>query len=195
MLFLLWYLHPASCAMTVVSQEFPSHIPIRVLFKAEDSPKCFLFIMWRDTEVWDQARERRIKEISPQAGFTLTWTFFSSSFSLFWFVCLLRVGLSSFEIHRRSVPELWQRKLTIVHCGLKLQVKCIKLSPTREISCKATEEYLSMLIHLRWCVQTLHLSRHFLTSEFWTACFARGSYSSCEEYGFFSFLSVCIPYG
>lgn len=183
--------------MTVVSQEFPSHSPIRVLFKAEDSPKCFLFIMWRDAEVWDQVRERRIKEISPRADFILTWAFFFFSFSLFFclFVCLLRVGFSSFEIHRRFATELWERKLINVCCGLNLQVKCIKLSPRRQISCEATEEYLSMLIHLRWCAQTLHLSRHFLTSEFWTACFARGSYSSCEEYGFFWFLSVCIPYG
>lgn len=134
-------------------------------------------------------------EHEQKAKMHVAFFFFSSSFSLFLFVCLLRVGLSSFEIHRRSAPELWQRKLTNVHCGLKLQVKCIKLSPRREISCKATEEYLSMLIHLRWCVQTLHISRHFLTSEFWTACFARGSYSSCEEYGVFWFLSVCIPYG
>lgn len=55
--------------------------------------------------------------------------------------------------------------------------------------------FLSMLMYPRWWVQTLHFSRHFFTSEFWRVCFARGSYSSREEYSFFWFLSVCIPYG
>lgn len=49
-------------------------------------------------------------------------------------------------------------------------------------------------MYLRWCVQTLRLSGYFLTSKFWTACLARGSYASHEKYGFFWFLSVCIPH-
>lgn len=67
--------------MTVMSQKFPSHSPIRFFFKAEDSPMLLLFIAWHDTEVRDQARDRRIKEISPRADFSFKLSFFLFSFA------------------------------------------------------------------------------------------------------------------
>lgn len=47
-LFLLWYLHPASFEMTLVSQEFPFHSPIRFFFKAQASPIHLLSTVWND---------------------------------------------------------------------------------------------------------------------------------------------------
>lgn len=77
-LFLLWYLHPASFEMTAASQEFPFHSPIRFSFKAQDSPIHSVSIVWNDSEVWVQLKERSIKEIPPwgEFSFVLTWANF-----------------------------------------------------------------------------------------------------------------------
>lgn len=71
-------------------------------------------------------------------------------------------------------------------------MKWIKSSPRTQTSCKAIEEFLSTLMCPRWWTQTSHFSSHFLTSEFWRVCFARGSYTSWEEHSLISLSLLSI---
>lgn len=174
--------------MTVMSQKFPSHSPISSFSKQKTPPCsfCSLHDMTLKSEIRPETGE--LKKFLLEQIFLLNWAFF-------FFPLLFYFAFSTFETHRSFVSELWERKLINILSGLNLQMKWIKVAPRKEISCKATEEFLSMLMYLRWRVQTLHLSGYFLTSKFWTACLATGSYASHEGYGFFWFLSVCIPHG